>query len=101
MKYVYLVDGKAYEIIPEEDPVVPGVSIEQRYSKSFLDSCVAVADDAPVRQGMLYEDGGFVEPPKLEPELAEEPGNPGIAEKLLAAGTITAEEYTQLTGKAV
>lgn len=95
MKYVYLIEGKVHEIIPEDDPVFPGIPITERYSQRFLADCVTVEDDTPVHEGMLYQDDVFVEPPQSVGDTQES----GIVEELLAAGKITAEEYKQITGQ--
>lgn len=68
MKYIYLSDNTAHEIIPENDPVFPGIPITARYSADFLAHCVAADDAAAVEQGWQYIDGTFVKPITPEPE---------------------------------
>lgn len=67
MKYIYLIDNKVHEIIPEFNPVFPDVPITERYTAEFLSHCVAVEDYVTVEQNWIYEDGLFTEPPEPEP----------------------------------
>ena len=54
MKYVYLVENKVHEIIPEFNPVFPDIPIANRYSAEFLADCVAVDDATEVEQNYIY-----------------------------------------------
>ena len=67
--YVRIADNIVVEIIPEFDPVFPGVPITDRYAPDFLAHCIQVPDEADVKQGWLYDPatGGFFEPPAPEP----------------------------------
>lgn len=53
-KYIYVKDGKAFNILPEFDPIFPGVPIDQRYSPEFLSKCAIVDEDYPVEQDWDY-----------------------------------------------
>jgi hypothetical protein len=70
MRYVYIEEGKAHEIIPEFDPVFPGVPMSERYSPDFIAKCVKAADSAAVEFGWIYDEGAgvFSAPPEPEPE---------------------------------
>lgn len=64
------------EIIPDEDPVFPGIPIEQRYAPYFVAKLLHVADDTAVKQNQVYdpETGTFSDPPVPEPpEPSTEP----------------------------
>ena len=54
MKYVLLNQNVAHEIIPEYDSIFPGIHVSQRYSKDFLQQCVAVEDSTVVAPGDIY-----------------------------------------------
>lgn len=57
------------EIIPDEDPIFPGVPIEHRYTPDFVAKLLHVADDTDVKQNQIYdpETGTFSDPPAPEP----------------------------------
>lgn len=84
MKYIRL-DSKnsVMEIIPGEDPVFPGVPIEQRYHADFIAALVQTTDETEVEQNWIYNpaDQTFDEPPAPEP-----PPEPT---------SVTTAEYTQ------
>lgn len=73
MKYIYLENATVQEIIPEVNPVFPGVPIEERYPADFLLHCVAVEDDVKVEQHMIYDEksGTFAYPEPAEKQLEE------------------------------
>lgn len=62
--YAYIIDKIVREVIPDIDPIFPGIDIKERYSADMLAKCVHVADDADVRVGMIYnaDTGEFKEP---------------------------------------
>lgn len=62
--YVYIVDNKVRELIPDIDPIFPNVDISERYSSDILSNCIHVEDDADVKRGMIYnrEEDQFTEP---------------------------------------
>ena len=68
------------EIIPDIDPVFPGVPIEERYPPAFVEALLHFDDDTEVEQGLMYDEetGSFVEPPA--PEIPEEPEEPYVPE---------------------
>ena len=57
------------EIIPDENPIFPGIPIEQRYAPDFVAKLLHVADDTAVKQNQVYdpETGTFSDPPVPEP----------------------------------
>lgn len=57
------------EIIPDEDPIFPGIPVEQRYAPDFVAKLLHVADDTAVKQNQVYdpETGTFSDPPVPEP----------------------------------
>lgn len=72
--YILLSDNRVSEIIPDIDPVFPGISITRRYAPDFVAKLMHVPDDTPVEKNQYYnpETGAFGPPP--EPEApAEEP----------------------------
>lgn len=66
------------EIIPDEDPIFPGIPIEQRYAPEFVAKLLHVADDTAVKQNQVYdpETGTFSDPPVPEPPEPPEPSEP-------------------------
>lgn len=73
MKYIQLDAGKVCGIIPAEDPIFPGIPIDQRFSPDFISALVPVDDGETVESGWIYEDGAFHEPPP-PPEIDEVTG---------------------------
>ena len=71
--YILLTNNTVAEIIPDEDPIFPGIPIEQRYAPDFVAKLLHVADDTAVKQNQVYdpETGTFSDPPVPEPP---EPG---------------------------
>ena len=71
--YILLTNNAVAEIIPDEDPIFPGIPIEQRYAPDFVAKLFHVADDTAVKQNQVYdpETGTFSDPPVPEPP---EPG---------------------------
>lgn len=71
--YILLSNNTVAEIIPDEDPIFPGIPIEQRYAPDFVAKLLHVADDTAVKQNQVYdpETGTFSDPPVPEPP---EPG---------------------------
>lgn len=66
--------GIVDEIIPDEDPVFPGISIDKRYPKDFVESLLYFSDDTEVKQHWVYdnEQMTFSEPPKPVPPVIDE-----------------------------
>lgn len=62
--YILIESNTVREIIPDIDPVFPGVPIEERYAPDFVSRLIHVPDDTPVDQNWLYdpETGKFSEP---------------------------------------
>lgn len=74
--YILLTNNIATEIIPDENPIFPGVSIHERYAPDFVEKLVHVSDDIQVKQNWIYnlETQTFSEPnPSKEqnPQLTE------------------------------
>lgn len=81
--YILLHDNTVSEIIPDIDPVFPGVPITDRYAPDFISWLMHVPDDTEVRQNDLYdaETGTFAPPPVPEPEEPPEPEATAEAEQ--------------------
>lgn len=76
MKYIKLnASNVVMEIIPGEDPVFPGIPIEQRHTAKFIATLVPVEDETEVEQNWVYdpETKTFDEPPTPEPGPDPEP----------------------------
>lgn len=87
--YILLNENIVTEIIPDENPVFPGVPIEARYSPAFVSKLIHVDDATDVSQNWVYdaETGTFSEPPEPEPvepgpEPEPEPSEPTDTEVL-------------------
>lgn len=123
--YILLTENNTVaEIIPDENPIFPGVPIEDRYAPDFVEKLLHVSDETEVAQNWVYdpETQTFAEPPKPEPEPEPEP-EPDLesikAERIAQSKTdletyllehplqwtdgeyyaITAEKQNQLTSK--
>ena len=77
--YSLLTGNVVSEIIPDEDPVFPGVPIERRYAPSICAKLLHVQDDAGVEQNWVYDPDTqtFSEP--ATPPCPEEPSGDTIA----------------------
>lgn len=72
--YILLTDANTVaEIIPNENPIFPGIPVERRYAPDFVAKLIHVPDDTQVEQNWVYnsETATFREP---EPRLPEETG---------------------------
>lgn len=78
--YLKMQGDTVAEIIPEINPAMPGVPIEQRYPAAYLAGLLRVPDDTVVGVGYIKTEGGFTlpvepgfppEPPAPEPTYAE------------------------------
>ena len=78
MKYVFLIDNMAREIIPEINPNFPDLPITARYTPEFLSQCVAVDDNEDVQICDIYdpETGKFSKPYAPGPIGPDEPVDP-------------------------
>lgn len=76
--YILLNNNTVAEIIPDENPIFPGIPIEQRYAPDFVAKLLHVADDTDVKQNQVYdpETGTFSDPPVPEPVEPPEPPEP-------------------------
>ena len=68
--YILLEDNKVKEIIPDIDPIFPGIPIEERYTAEFVASLLHVEDETVVEQNWIYdpETETFSAPPKPDPK---------------------------------
>lgn len=88
MNYAHIRENTVYELIPEFDPVFPGVPIEQRFAPDFLARCEPV--DGTIQVGYIKTETGFEAPPEPEPlpepvpEPELEPASPTDLDKLRA-----------------
>lgn len=111
MQYIYVgEDFLVGSIVPEEDPVFPGIPVEHRFSAEFLKQCIPVEDSVAesIETGSKYnpESGTFYvpeppSPPSVE-ENPEQPINPDTGEEQRTYAEKLAsleEENRQLTGK--
>ena len=75
MKYILFInDNMVKEIIPGEDPVFPGIPIEERFPPDFVSQLMPVEDNVEVYEYWVYNSstGTFDPPPPPESEV--EPG---------------------------
>lgn len=73
--YILLDNNIVKEIIPTEDPLIPGVPIDRRYPAAFVAKLLYTPDDMAVAQNWVYDPGTqtFSEPEPPEPEPAPAP----------------------------
>lgn len=63
--YIFLdSNNKVREIIPDFDATFPGIPIEQRFSKEFIDNLIHVDDNTIVKQHWIFDNDSktFIEP---------------------------------------
>lgn len=96
--YILLTKENAVsEIIPDYDPVFPGVPVPARYAPDFVANLMRVEDDTEVRQNWVYDPDSqtFSEPPELEipvnPPEPTDPTEPSDTDVLNALLGVTAE----------
>lgn len=66
--YAYIIDKIVREVIPDIDPIFPGIDIKERYPADMLAKCVHVDDGADVKQGMVYDaESGTFSMPEVKP----------------------------------
>ena len=80
------------EIIPDIDPVFPGVALDKRYPPDYVSGLLHVSDRTSVEQGMMWdeEEKAFVEPPYVEPPIIIPERRPTRLDIIEAQGTYTA-----------
>lgn len=80
--YILLDSNTVKEIIPDENPVFPGVPIEKRYPPDFVAKLLYVEDDIEVAQNWIYdpESETFSATPVPEPSPEPEPSMVPIVE---------------------
>ena len=73
--YILLNNNIVYEIIPDEDPVFPGIPIDARYAPDFVAKLLHIDDSIDVEQNWVYdsETGTFSTPAAPDPEPTPEP----------------------------
>ena len=66
------------EIIPDENPVFPGIPATQRYAADFISRCITADDVSAIHTGMIYDPATktFSEPPAPEPVTPSDPITP-------------------------
>lgn len=76
MKYILFDSGsRVKEIIPAEDPVFPGIPIEQRYAPDFVAQLMETADGTEVEQNWIYDrETGTFAPPPVPEQVPEDEG---------------------------
>lgn len=55
MKHIFLIDNVVNEIIPDENPVFPGVPIKDRYAPDFVSKLLHISDETEVHQNWTYD----------------------------------------------
>lgn len=73
--YIYLTKNNTVkEIIPTFNPLLPGVSIFERYPEEFLELLIEVNDDVFVKEGFIYDSltNSFREPIEEDYQLIKE-----------------------------
>lgn len=80
------------ELIPDEDPVFPGVPIGARYTPEFISELLHVPNETAVEQNWVYdkEVGTFSPPPEPEPIPEPEPSGPVLEERVASLEAETA-----------
>lgn len=70
--YAYIIDKIVREVIPDIDPIFPGIDIKERYPADMLAKCVHVEDGADVKQGMVYDaESGTFSMPEVKPVIID------------------------------
>lgn len=68
--YAYIIDKIVREVIPDIDPIFPGIDIKERYPAEMVAKCVHVDDGADVNQGMVYDaESGTFSTPEVKPVI--------------------------------
>lgn len=76
--YIHLIENTVMEIVPDENPIFPGIPATQRYAPGFVSRCITADDVSSVQTGMIYdpESKTFSDPPVLELVPQTEPATP-------------------------
>ena len=53
--YVFMINNRVTQIIPEFDPIFPDIPISKRYSEDFCKKLIQVDDSEDVKLGMYYD----------------------------------------------
>ena len=98
--YILLNNNTVAEIIPDEDPIFPGIPIEQRYAPDFVAKLLHVADDTAVKQNQVYdpETGTFSDPPAPEPIPEPEPPEPSSEPEYISTADLDAAYMEGVNG---
>lgn len=69
MRILLTEENTVAEIIPEENPIFPGVPVEERYAPDFVGRLLRVPEGTEVGQNWVYdrETDTFSAPPEPEP----------------------------------
>lgn len=79
--YIYLRDNIVWEFVPEENPDLPGVPLEERYPADYIAALIYVENTDGIEYGYIYdpETSTFSPPPEPpEPEEPEEVEPPAV-----------------------
>lgn len=103
--YIYLTAQNAVaEIIPDENPVFPGIPVEKRYAPDFVQKLLHVLDSTGVKQNWVYdpETEAFAPPPEPEmPDPGTDPDVPDPSEHTLSERVEALETETAALTAAV
>ena len=71
--YIYLRDNIVWEFVPEENPDLPGVPLEERYPADYIAALVYVETTEGIEYGYIYDPETSTFSPPPEPPEPEEP----------------------------
>ena len=77
--YVFMINNRVTQIIPEFDPIFPDIPISKRYSEDFCKKLIQVDDSEDVKLGMYYDkDDNKFYFPKIEYTLSASDNTNGL-----------------------
>ena len=77
--YVFMINNRVTQIIPEFDPIFPDIPISKRYSEDFCKKLIQVDDSEDVKLGMYYDkDDNKFYFPKVEYTLSASDNTNGL-----------------------
>lgn len=79
--YIYLINNIVWEFVPEENPDLPGVPLEERYPADYIAALVYVESTEGIEYGYIYDPELRTFSPPPEPEAPEEPEEEGGEEE--------------------
>ena len=71
--YIYLRDNIVWEFVPEENPDLPGVALEERYPADYIAALIYVETTEGIEYGYIYDPETSTFSPPPEPPEPEEP----------------------------